>query len=382
MMVLESKKKTVKTFTHGRHYKVKLRGKMKSDGFWSLYLEYYLGMKKTNDGNSIAQRKFEFLDIHIKDKPSNPQERKEYKEKLDFALEVRENRQREIQYSQEGIIDPKRRQINFIDYFQKFHDNYPNKDIRIVRYCLKYFKAFVGESYIAPHEITEDFLRRFKMHLENHLNGETPHNYFTKMKKVVKQAYIDKILINNTGENITNKRNEGLKKDILSLEEIQKLATVKCGNEEIKRAFLFSLNTGLRFCDLKELKGQNIYNDKVMIKSQKKTGIPVYIDLNENAKKILASKKIVYNELVFQLPSLTGCLKTLKTWTNNAGIQKNITWHSARHSIAVNMLTLGTDIKTVSGILGHAGLKHTEKYTRIVDELKKKAVNSLPNIEL
>lgn len=377
-----NKKKTVKTFTSGRQFKVKLRGKMKANGYWSLYLEYYLGMKKTDGVNSVPQRKFEFLDIHIKDKPTSPEERKEKEEMLALAMEIRENRQKEIQYNQEGIINPKRRQINFIDYFQKFHDDYPNKDIRIVRYCLKYFKHFVGESYIAPHEITEDFLRRFKVYLEEHLNGETPHNYFTKMKKVVKQAYNDKILINNTGENIPNTRNEGLKKDILSLEEIQKLALAECGNEEIKRAFLFSLNTGLRFCDIKELKWQNIYDDRVVVKSQKKTGKPVYVDLNQSAKKILDVNQGEYNEYVFQLPSLTGCLKTLKTWTKKAGIKKNITWHSARHSIAVNMLTLGADIKTVSGILGHSSLKHTDKYTRIVDELKKRAVNTLPNIEL
>lgn len=375
-------KKTVKTFTSGRQFKVKLRGKMKTDGHWSLYLEYYWGMKKTDDGNSVPQRKFEFLDIHIKDKPSSPEERTEKEEMLALAMEIRENRQKEIQYGQEGIINPKRRQINFIDYFQKFHDDYPNKDIRIVRYCLKYFKQFVGKSYIAPHEITEDFLRRFKVYLEDHLNGETPHNYFTKMKKVVKQAYNDKILICNVGENIPNTRNEGLKKDILNLEEIQKLALAECGNEEIKRVFLFSLNTGLRFCDIKELRWQNVYGDRVVIKSQKKTGKPVYIDLNQNVKKLLEVPQGEYDEFVFQLPSLTGCLKTLKTWTKSAGIKKNITWHSARHSIAVNMLTLGTDIKTVSGILGHSGLKHTDKYTRIVDELKKKAVNSLPNIKL
>lgn len=379
---MEKKDKTVKTFTSGRQFKVKLRGKKQANGYWSLYLEYYWGMKKTADGKSIPQRKFEFLDIHIKDKPSNTDERKDKEEMLDLAMEIRENRQKEIQYSQEGIINPKRRQINFIDYFQSFHDNYPNKDIRIVRYCLKYFKEFVGKDYIAPHEITEDFLQRFKVFLEERLNGETPHNYFTKMKKVVKKAFNDRILISNTGENVKNTRNEGLKKDILNLEEIQRLAFAQCSNEEIKRAFLFSLNTGLRFCDLNELKGQNVYDDKVMIKSQKKTGKPVYIDLNRNAKKLLESKKVEYGKLVFQLPSLTGCLKTLKTWTKNADIQKNITWHSARHSIAVNMLILGTDIKTVSGILGHSGLKHTEKYTRIVDGLKKKAVDSLPNIEM
>lgn len=373
---------TVITYTPGRAFKVKLRGKKHGKGLRSLYLEYYLGVKKLENGKSKTQRKFEFLDIHLMDNPVALNDREKNKELLELAMQIRENRQSEMQHRQEGIIDPKRRKINFIDYFQNFHDNYPNKDIRIVRYCLKYFKEFVNEKHIAPHEITEDLLRRFKVFLDERLNGETPHNYFTKMKKVVKHAYIDKILYTNPWENIKNIRKEGLKKDILSIDEIQKLAMARCANEEIKRAFIFSLNTGLRYCDVKELKWQNVSQDRVVIKSQKKTGIPVYIDLNQNAKRVLDVRQGEYDQYVFQLPSLTGCLKTLKTWTKSAGIKKNITWHSARHSVAVNMLTLGTDIKTVSGILGHSGLKHTEKYTRIVDELKKKAVNSLPNIEL
>lgn len=381
-MSKKSNEKTIITYTPGREFKVKLRGKKQGKGLRSLYLDYYLGVKQTEDSKTKDQRKFEFLDIHIKDNPTSPEDRLKKKEMLSLAMEIRENRQSELQHNQEGIIDPKRRKINFIDYFQNFHDNYPNKDVRIVRYCLKYFKEFVGKKYIAPHEITEDLLKRFKVYLDAHLNGETPHNYFTKMKKVVKQAYLDKVLYSNVGENIQNIRNEGLKKDILSLEEIHSLAATECGNSEIKRAFLFSLNTGLRFCDIVELKWRNVYHDRVVIKSQKKTGKPVYVDLNQNAKKILEVVQGEYDEQVFQLPSLTGCLKTLKTWTKKAGINKNITWHSARHSIAVNMLILGTDIKTVSGILGHSGLKHTEKYTRIVDGLKKKAVNSLPNLEL
>jgi site-specific recombinase XerD len=63
-----------------------------------------------------------------------------------------------------------------------------------------------------------------------------------------------------------------------------------------------------------------------------------------------------------------------------AGINKHITWHCARHSFAVNILNKGANIKTVSSLLGHSGLKHTEKYTRAVDELKKAAIDSLPEL--
>ena len=381
-MANNNSKKSILTYTPGRAFQVKLRGKKQAKGLISLYLDYYLGTIKSPDTKTKDQRKFEFLNIHIKDNPQTTEDRQRNKESLDLALKIRENRESEFKHNQEGIIDPKKHKINFIDYFQKFLDNYPNKDVRIVRYCFEYFKKFVSNKYISPNEVTQEFLIQFKRYLEANLNGETPHNYFTKMKKVVKQAYNERIMINNTGENIKNTRNEGLKKDILSLDEIQKMASTFCVNSEIKRAFLFSLNTGLRYCDIKVLKWQNINQEQIIIKSQQKTDKPVYIDLNNTAQKLLGENRGKYDELVFHLPSLTGCLKTLKKWARNAGIEKNITWHSARHSIAVNLLTGGTDIKTVSSILGHAGLKHTEKYTRVVDELKKKAVNSLPEIDL
>lgn len=86
------------------------------------------------------------------------------------------------------------------------------------------------------------------------------------------------------------------------------------------------------------------------------------------------------DDLIFDLPSHTMCLKALRHWTARAGIDKHITWHCARHSFAVNVLTRGADIKTVSSLLGHASLKHTEKYTRAVDSLKRAAIDSLPKL--
>lgn len=57
-------------------------------------------------------------------------------------------------------------------------------------------------------------------------------------------------------------------------------------------------------------------------------------------------------------------------------------FHCARHSFAVNILNNGANIKTVASLLGHSGLKHTEKYTRAVDSLKEAAINSLPKLKL
>ena len=85
---------------------------------------------------------------------------------------------------------------------------------------------------------------------------------------------------------------------------------------------------------------------------------------------------------IFPLPSYEMCLKALKRWVKRAGIEKHISWHCARHSFAVNILNNGANIKTVASLLGHSGLKHTEKYTRAIDKLKEDAINSLPQIDI
>jgi site-specific recombinase XerD len=111
----------------------------------------------------------------------------------------------------------------------------------------------------------------------------------------------------------------------------------------------------------------------------------VIVDLNENARILIGERKEP-NDLIFNLPTTTnGCNKVLKNWVKSAGIEKKITWHCARHSLAVNLLRPdvgNSDIKTVAGILGHASIRSTEIYTHLVNELMKKAVNSLPKINL
>jgi len=60
-----------------------------------------------------------------------------------------------------------------------------------------------------------------------------------------------------------------------------------------------------------------------------------------------------------------------------AGIEKYITFHCARHTYATLQLTLGTDIYTVSKLLGHRNLKTTEVYAKIIDEKKIAAANRI-----
>lgn len=70
----------------------------------------------------------------------------------------------------------------------------------------------------------------------------------------------------------------------------------------------------------------------------------------------------------------------LAQWVMRAGITKHITFHSARHTFAVRMLTHGADIYTVSRLLGHSELKTTQVYADIIESKRKEAMMSLPSI--
>jgi site-specific recombinase XerD len=67
--------------------------------------------------------------------------------------------------------------------------------------------------------------------------------------------------------------------------------------------------------------------------------------------------------------------RPLKKWLEKAGITKKITFHCFRHTFATLQLTNGTDIYTVSKMLGHTNVKTTQIYAKVVDEKKEKAAH-------
>ena len=70
----------------------------------------------------------------------------------------------------------------------------------------------------------------------------------------------------------------------------------------------------------------------------------------------------------------------LREWCMKAGITKHITFHCGRHTFAVLQLSLGTEIYTLSKLLGHRELKTTQVYAQIMDEKKREAVNRIPEL--
>ena len=242
---------------------------------------------------------------------------------------------------------------------------------------------------LKPQQLTKEMMADFTEYLHPRVPGEGAHTLYARFKKIVKAAVEADVLRKNPCTDVSIKVDNGsLKKDVLSIEEIQQLiATHYSGeNQDIRRAFIFCLYCGLRWCDVKDLTFANVdYSNRLLKFEQAKTkghssASSVVIPLNDGLLNLIGKGE--RNAIIFPLPSHNMCLKALRHWTARAGIDKHITWHCARHSFAVNILNNGANIKTVASLLGHSGLKHTEKYTRAVDSLKEAAINSLPELKL
>ena len=80
------------------------------------------------------------------------------------------------------------------------------------------------------------------------------------------------------------------------------------------------------------------------------------------------------------MPAEPNINKVLAKWVETAKIAKKITYHTSRHTFATMMLTLGADLYTVSKLLGHANVKNTQIYAKIVDSKKVEAVNLVDSV--
>ena len=405
----------------------KLMAQALSDGRESLYLEFYYGFSYVESKNGKRykkiDRKNERLGLYLWLAPRTPQERQQNKETLEIAKKIRFEKGQQMLENSEGYrLKKKEEDINFLDWMWEYYEKYTKGDKRHIKRAHDVFIDFLIDPKdqftpkpdwtreqrndaiakkakkakglkIKPEQITKDKVVAFTEYLQKRFKGEGAHTLFARFKKVIKAAIEDDIMLKNPCNGVIIKIDNGaIKKDILSLEEIDKMWNTHYEGEspEIRRGFMFCLYSGLRFCDVIELKYSNVdYSNKLLKFEQAKTkghssASNVVIPLSEALLKLIGepTEEQTRESLIFPLPTHNMCLKALRHWTKRAGIEKHITWHCARHSFAVNILNNGANIKTVASLLGHSGLKHTEKYTRAVDSLKEAAINSLPDFKL
>ena len=178
-------------------------------------------------------------------------------------------------------------------------------------------------------------------------------------------------------------KEEEVKRDYLTLDEVKKLAATPCRYPVLKRTFLFSCLTGLRKSDIQKLTWGEVQKfgeyTRIVFKQQKTKG-QEYLDISPQAEKYLGERgnpdDIVFTGFTYGAwTSLE-----LQRWSLAAGVQKNLTFHTGRHTFAVLMLDLGADIYTVSKLLGHKFLTTTQIYAKVLDKNKQNAVSLIPDI--
>lgn len=362
----------------------------------SLTLEYNLGYNHTT-GKTCRKR--ESLKLTLVANPRDPMQRQQNRDTIELARRIRWEREQEFLQNREGYRLRKERKVNFLDYCQQYIDTYNKKDVRMIMLARNRFSDFLTDQnlldpkQLTAEELTPDLIRRFVDYLHTRSKGEGAKTIYKRFKKIVKNCIEAGYMKSDPCKGITCAADEDvLTKDWLTQDEVQKLIATHYPQENVmvRNAFIFCLYTGVRWCDVKDLAFANIdFSAKMLRFEQVKTKGHsskswVYIPLNDGLLKLVGQppKGQGKDARIFRLPSYESSSKSVKYWVKKAGIDKHISWHCARHSFAVNILNNGANIKTVSSLLGHSSLRHTEKYTRIVDKLKEDAINSLPELKL
>ena len=372
-----------------------------SDGRERLFLDYYYGYAKATSENgkeyAKAIRKRKTLDLYLWTAPRNPQERQHNKDVIELAKKIKYEESQKLIADTQGYRISNNEDMNFLDWMKNYVEAHNTPDKRCVRRAYTCFKTFLSvtpkykhfANKIKPSQLTTEIVKDFVKYLLNKYVGDGPHTCYCRFKKIIHVALDADIFRKDPCKGVKiSIDNQQLKKEILSVDEVEKLIGTEIDRQStvIRRAFIFCLYNGLRFCDVKDLTFANVDAANRLLRfEQNKTkghsaSSSVVLRLTDYSLDLIGTPQgnDPKKELIFPLPSHTMCLKSLRRWTEKAGITKHITWHCARHTFATMVLNQGANVKTVASLLGHSSLQHTEKYLRAVDSLKAEALESLP----
>ncbi|RLD85195.1 MAG: site-specific integrase [Bacteroidetes bacterium] len=359
--------------------KVTLRQRNKNNKT-SLYLDYY----------HKGKRKSEYLKLYLTPTPRTKEERILNKKTKELAESIRAKRQIEIQNGFYGFDDSEKLKGDFISYLEDLKEkrrsssgNYGNWDSMV-----KHFKIF-HPNPVSFQEVDTKLIESFKYYLDNiarkksndPLAQNSKYSYFNKLRAALKQALRDGILKHNPSEPVQGFKQGEPQREFLTIEEVQALVGAKCDNTKLKTAFLFACLTGLRWSDIQKLLWSEVQHSEsggnYIRYRQKKTKGAETQPISNQARKMLGERQDPDERVFIGLKYSAQNNLKLAQWVLRAGITKTITFHCSRHTYATLQLSLGTDIYTVSKLLGHRELKTTQIYAQIIDDKKQEAANRI-----
>lgn len=360
---------------------IRLRMKDLSNGNKSLYLDIY------RDG----KRSYEYLKMYIVPE-MDENSRRQNQATLVAANKIKADRIIELTNGEAGIKPVKNEhKVYLLDWMKIYRENQKKrgkKDGRQIDTAIQILTMYAGKN-ITMDMVDKQFCQGYIDYLltEYKPNGKsimhtTAHNYYRVVNGALNSAVREDIIKINPFTRIGSSdkiHKPESKREYMTVDEVRKLIATPMKNKEVKAAYLFSCFCGLRISDITGLKWENVYQDGEQTRLEvvmQKTKAPIYLPLSPEALRWMPERENKSpQDKVFKLPSTSAVNALIKPWAKAAGINKHFTFHTARHTFATMMLTLGADLYTTSKLLGHTDVRMTQVYAKIVNRKKDEAVN-------
>jgi integrase len=368
--------------------KVTVRHKPISGGKLRLYLDYYPPIIHPESGKPTRR---EFLKLYLFEKPQTPDQREHNKEIKMLADKISSKRTLELDKGEYGFLEKNKKNIDFLQYYLQVAEK---KKLRSGTYdtwlsSYNYLKRFTkghclisdlsvkfGEDY-REYLLTTPSVKSYKVKLSQN----AALSYFNKFKAAMKQAYQDRLLTEDLNSRIRAIKQKETQREFLTLEELQRLALTECDYPHLRAASLFSCLTGLRWGDVVKLTWGEIQhsqaNGHYIRYTQDKGQSVETLPISEPAVELLDPRGNAEDHVFKNLKYSAHNSIVLGRWMLKAGIAKKITFHNFRHTYATLQLSQGTDLYTVSKMLGHKDIKTTQVYAKIIDEKKREAADKI-----
>ena len=347
----------------------------------SLYLDIYRNGK----------RSYEYLKMYIIPE-TDDNARKRNAATMTAANTIKSRRIIELTNGEAGIKRAEDKEaVLLLDWMNIYMGNQQKrgkKDGHQIKVAIQILKEYAGER-VTMDQVDKAFCQGYIDYLltEYRPQGKpvskfTAQNYYRVLNGALNAAVrADAIKLNpftKIGNSDKIRRPES-KREYMTIEELRALIATPMKNETVKQAYLFSCFCGLRISDIIGLKWGNVYVDNGQYRLEvvmQKTKEPIYLPLSPEALRWMPERgEKRAEDAVFDLPSVTHVNILLKPWAKAAGIDKRFSFHTARHTFATMMLTLGADLYTTSKLLGHTDIKMTQVYAKIINRKKDEAVN-------
>jgi integrase len=247
----------------------------------------------------------------------------------------------------------------------------------------KHTADFIKKKYkatdIAVTQVNHLFISDYDFYLRSvrGCNNNTTVKYIKNFKKIILICLASGYIVTNPFLNYKPKI-KLVNRIALTLDELG-LLEKKVFNidrlDAVKDTFLFCCYTGLAYADVSSLKRGNILkgiDGEIWLHTfRQKTLIPTKVPLLDKALKLITKYKghSKCSEQIFPLISNQKMNAYLKEIADICGIQKDLTFHIARHTFATTItLSNGVPIDTVSKMLGHTNIRTTQLYAKTLEQ--------------